>query len=46
MAEQSKVLNAAGAEKQTKRELFDALHHELELVFFFLVKLVIFCIIL
>uniref|UniRef100_A0A2P2JXN5 Uncharacterized protein n=1 Tax=Rhizophora mucronata TaxID=61149 RepID=A0A2P2JXN5_RHIMU len=30
MAEQSKVLNTAGAEKQTKRELFDALRQELE----------------
>ncbi|WCJ43042.1 hypothetical protein M5689_023807 [Euphorbia peplus] len=30
MAEQSKVLNTPGAEKQTKRELFDALRHELE----------------
>ncbi|XP_022742863.1 uncharacterized protein LOC111294009 [Durio zibethinus] len=31
MAEQSKVLNTAGAEKQTKRELFDALRQELEI---------------
>lgn len=30
MAEQSKVLNMPGAEKQTKRELFDALRQELE----------------
>ncbi|XP_057425064.1 uncharacterized protein LOC130718481 [Lotus japonicus] len=30
MAEQSKVLNTPGAEKQTKRELFDALRRELE----------------
>ncbi|XP_012434274.1 uncharacterized protein LOC105761117 [Gossypium raimondii] len=30
MAEQSKVLNTSGAEKQTKRELFDALRQELE----------------
>uniref|UniRef100_A0A7N2L4S2 Uncharacterized protein n=2 Tax=Quercus lobata TaxID=97700 RepID=A0A7N2L4S2_QUELO len=30
MAEQSKVLNTPGAEKQTKRELFDALRQELE----------------
>lgn len=30
MVEQSKVLNAPGAEKQTKRELFDALRQELE----------------
>ncbi|XP_071691535.1 uncharacterized protein [Rutidosis leptorrhynchoides] len=30
MVEQSKVLNTPGAEKQTKRELFDALRHELE----------------
>ncbi|KAL0917725.1 hypothetical protein M5K25_012809 [Dendrobium thyrsiflorum] len=30
MVEQSKVLNTAGAEKQTKRELFDALRQELE----------------
>ncbi|GAV77799.1 hypothetical protein CFOL_v3_21269 [Cephalotus follicularis] len=30
MAEQSKVLNTQGAEKQTKRELFDALRQELE----------------
>lgn len=30
MAEQSKVLNTPGAEKQTKRELFDSLRHELE----------------
>ncbi|XP_054798513.1 uncharacterized protein LOC129303313 [Prosopis cineraria] len=30
MAEQSKVLNTPGAEKQTKRELYDALRHELE----------------
>ncbi|KAK7850517.1 hypothetical protein CFP56_000685 [Quercus suber] len=30
MAEQSKVLNNPGAEKQTKRELFDALRQELE----------------
>ena len=29
-AEQSKVLNTPGAEKQTKRELFDALWQELE----------------
>uniref|UniRef100_A0A2P2JXQ0 Uncharacterized protein n=1 Tax=Rhizophora mucronata TaxID=61149 RepID=A0A2P2JXQ0_RHIMU len=36
MAEQSKVLNTAGAEKQTKRELFDALRQELEFVFCFL----------
>lgn len=32
MAEQSKVLNTPGAEKQTKRELFDALRQELEYV--------------
>ncbi|KAL5138662.1 hypothetical protein HKD37_10G028783 [Glycine soja] len=32
MAEQSKVLNTPGAEKQTKRELFDALRQELELI--------------
>ncbi|KAK3198767.1 hypothetical protein Dsin_022182 [Dipteronia sinensis] len=32
MAEQSKVLNTPGAEKQTKRELFDALRLELEQV--------------
>lgn len=31
MAEESKVLNTPGAEKQTKRELFDALRQELEL---------------
>ncbi|XVF57580.1 hypothetical protein PTKIN_Ptkin06aG0217100 [Pterospermum kingtungense] len=30
MAEQSKVLNTPAAEKQTKRELFDALRQELE----------------
>ena len=30
MVEQSKVLNTAGAEKQTKRELFDSLRQELE----------------
>ncbi|KAG6491567.1 uncharacterized protein LOC122000669 [Zingiber officinale] len=30
MVEQSKVLNSHGAEKQTKRELFDALRRELE----------------
>ncbi|TYJ11771.1 hypothetical protein E1A91_A11G299100v1 [Gossypium mustelinum] len=30
MAAQSKVLNTSGAEKQTKRELFDALRQELE----------------
>ncbi|KAK1364201.1 Antigenic heat-stable protein [Heracleum sosnowskyi] len=30
MVEQSKVLNTPGAEKQTKRELFDALRQELE----------------
>ncbi|XP_030957338.1 uncharacterized protein LOC115979434 [Quercus lobata] len=30
MAEQSKVLNTPGAEKQTKRELFDALRQELD----------------
>ncbi|CAL1407669.1 unnamed protein product [Linum trigynum] len=30
MAEQSKVLNTHSAEKQTKRELFDALRQELE----------------
>ncbi|KAL9161234.1 hypothetical protein ABFS82_07G007200 [Erythranthe guttata] len=30
MVEQSKVLNNPGAEKQTKRELFDALRQELE----------------
>ncbi|KAG0448817.1 hypothetical protein HPP92_027638 [Vanilla planifolia] len=30
MVEQSKVLNTPGAEKQTKRELFDALRGELE----------------
>ncbi|KAJ0980594.1 hypothetical protein J5N97_008849 [Dioscorea zingiberensis] len=30
MVEQSKVLNTPGAEKQTKRELFDALRRELE----------------
>ncbi|KAM5561042.1 hypothetical protein ABKV19_021913 [Rosa sericea] len=30
MAEQSRVLNTPGAEKQTKRELFDALRQELE----------------
>lgn len=30
MAEQSKVLNTPGAEKQSKRELFDALRQELE----------------
>ncbi|MFQ6628695.1 hypothetical protein Gotur_007292, partial [Gossypium turneri] len=29
MAEQSKVLNTSDAEKQTKRELFDALRQEL-----------------
>ncbi|RVW39127.1 hypothetical protein CK203_078214 [Vitis vinifera] len=33
MAEQSKVLNTPGAEKQTKRELFDALRQELDRVF-------------
>ncbi|KAL8188821.1 hypothetical protein R6Q57_029576 [Mikania cordata] len=31
MVEQSKVLNTPGAEKQTKRELFDALRQELEI---------------
>ncbi|KAK1583808.1 hypothetical protein Q3G72_027120 [Acer saccharum] len=31
MVEQSKVLNTLGAEKQTKRELFDALRQELEI---------------
>lgn len=31
MVEQSKVLNTPGAEKQTKRELFDALRQELEM---------------
>ncbi|KAG6488484.1 uncharacterized protein LOC122003464 [Zingiber officinale] len=31
MVEQSKVLNSHGAEKQTKRELFDALRRELEI---------------
>ncbi|KAL0836371.1 hypothetical protein Bca101_088260 [Brassica carinata] len=30
MAEESKVLNTPGAEKQTKRELFDALRQELD----------------
>uniref|UniRef100_A0A7N0UHZ4 Uncharacterized protein n=1 Tax=Kalanchoe fedtschenkoi TaxID=63787 RepID=A0A7N0UHZ4_KALFE len=30
MVEQSKILNTPGAEKQTKRELFDALRRELE----------------
>ncbi|WOK99131.1 hypothetical protein Cni_G07843 [Canna indica] len=30
MVEQSKVLNTPGAEKQTKRELFDSLRRELE----------------
>jgi hypothetical protein len=30
MVEQSKVLNTPGAEKKTKRELFDALCQELE----------------
>ncbi|MFQ6627258.1 hypothetical protein Gotur_005405 [Gossypium turneri] len=30
MAEQSKVLNTSGAEKQTKKELFDAHRQELE----------------
>ncbi|KNA18811.1 hypothetical protein SOVF_067290 [Spinacia oleracea] len=30
MVEQSKVLNTSGAEKQTKRELFDSLRQELE----------------
>ncbi|CAA3029306.1 Hypothetical predicted protein [Olea europaea subsp. europaea] len=30
MVEQSKVLNTPGAEKQTKRELFDAIRQELE----------------
>ncbi|CAI0446618.1 unnamed protein product [Linum tenue] len=30
MSEQSKVLNTPGAQKQTKRELFDALRQELE----------------
>ncbi|CAN4083208.1 unnamed protein product [Withania somnifera] len=30
MVEQSRVLNTPGAEKQTKRELFDALQQELE----------------
>ncbi|KAH0697317.1 hypothetical protein MTR67_010204 [Solanum verrucosum] len=30
MVEQSRVLNTPGAEKQTKRELFDALRQELE----------------
>ncbi|KAL3617250.1 hypothetical protein CASFOL_038998 [Castilleja foliolosa] len=30
MVEQSKVLNTPGAEKQTKRELFDALRQELD----------------
>jgi hypothetical protein len=30
MVEQSKVLNTPGAEKNTKRELFDALRQELE----------------
>lgn len=32
MVEQSRVLNTPGAEKQTKRELFDALRQELEWV--------------
>ncbi|CAA7035317.1 unnamed protein product [Microthlaspi erraticum] len=31
MAEERKVLNTPGPEKQTKRELFDALRQELEL---------------
>ncbi|PIA36049.1 hypothetical protein AQUCO_03400149v1 [Aquilegia coerulea] len=31
MVEQSKVLNTPGAEKKTKRELFDALRQELEI---------------
>ncbi|KAK0599130.1 hypothetical protein LWI29_002641 [Acer saccharum] len=31
IVEQSKVLNTPGAEKQTKRELFDALRQELEI---------------
>lgn len=31
MVEQSRVLNTPGAEKQTKRELFDALREELEI---------------
>jgi len=35
MAEQSRVLNTPGAEKQTKRELFDALRQELEYVTMF-----------
>jgi hypothetical protein len=30
MVEQSKVLKTPGAEKKTKRELFDALRQELE----------------
>lgn len=30
MVEQSKVLNTPGAERQTKRELFDSLRRELE----------------
>lgn len=30
MVEQSKVLNTPGAEKKTKRELFDELRRELE----------------
>lgn len=30
MAEESKVLKTPGAEKQSKRELFDALRQELE----------------
>nr|VDD46533.1 unnamed protein product [Brassica oleracea] len=33
MAEESKVLNTPGAEKQTKREFFDTLRQELELAF-------------
>ncbi|KAK0600698.1 hypothetical protein LWI29_017590 [Acer saccharum] len=31
MVEQSKVLNTPGAEKQTKRELFEALWQEIEI---------------
>uniref|UniRef100_A0A0D3BUV6 Uncharacterized protein n=1 Tax=Brassica oleracea var. oleracea TaxID=109376 RepID=A0A0D3BUV6_BRAOL len=31
MAEESKVLNTPGAEKQTEQKLFDALRQELEL---------------
>ncbi|KAL3378100.1 hypothetical protein AABB24_004166, partial [Solanum stoloniferum] len=35
MVEQSRVLYTSGAEKQTKRELFDALRQELEYVCYF-----------